>query len=45
VTKWDGQSATAERPPAAAPRPTEITGEAQKYVTGKLFVGKPKEDA
>lgn len=29
--------------PAAAPR-SSITGDAQKYVTGKLFVGAPKED-
>lgn len=27
-----------------APTPTDITGDAQKYVTGKLFVGPPKED-
>lgn len=33
----------AKKPPPP-PRPAEITGEAQKYVTGKFFVGVPAEE-
>ncbi len=41
---WHDASAAAQQEPAPGPTPSEITGEAQKYVTGKLFVGVPKED-
>lgn len=44
VTKWEGDQAPRPLPARSGPTPTEITGEAQKYVTGKHFVGVPKED-
>lgn len=42
VTRWvEGEK---EAEPARSMYGDEITGAAQKYVTGKLFVGPPKED-
>lgn len=46
---WRGMwlEMTLHDPDSKAPppsRPPEITGEAQKYVTGKFFVGAPPED-
>jgi len=33
-----------EPPPPPPPGPAEITGAAQKYITGKMFVGVPEEE-
>jgi hypothetical protein len=44
VVRWDGDTAPARPRLPGPPTPQEITGDAQKYVTGKLFVGPPKED-
>jgi hypothetical protein len=47
---WHGEwlEVTVDRPEAPPPPPSsgpaEITGAAQKYITGKMFVGVPKED-
>lgn len=43
ITRWEGHSAP-EPPPPRLPDTGEARSEANKYVTGKLFVGLPREN-